>query len=364
MVGEPVLFNMEIKNVGSQTVSLSAKGATTCVDTYEFSVVGSGSACNTTWNLRCEGEESTLAPGDVIHGQWPLDFWYRFERDGKYEVSVTRHLPALSRGEIQDFTFSSKFQVSLEPTDPARVQAILQDFERKLLSTDPEVRHSALDVLATSAPTFFEPTALRLSHDEDPSVVLHAVGALGRINTGETRAALASVLAASKSSAESGPSKDAKEYTLIRIRAIEALGRSGDSSYLGLIEHYADDKNEFVQLAAMIAIAQLGKTEAVSLLQRFLLSADTVSGKNAAQGLRYSTEPDAIETLIDAIPDSNRNVQEAVLTSLKEITGQSFGPNPKDAASAQKLRNDWRLWWATHKEKFAMPALTFLCDMK
>src|SRR5579872_814317 len=364
MVGEPVTFNLEIKNTGTQIVSLPAKGPAKCLDTYEFSLSGSGSACSATWDAECNDDESALGPGDTMRGQWPLDFWYRFEREGKYQVSITRHIPVRhSRGEVQDFTFSSKFEVRLDPTDQARVQGILQDFERNLHSGDPDVRHAALDVLSTSAPVFFESTALRLSHDEDPFVVIHAVAALGRINTPATRAALAEIIAPGKSSAESAPDKPVTDLGVARIRAIEALGRSGDNNYEGLIERYTDDNNEFVQLAAMVAIAQLGKAEAVPQLQRFLLSADPVTRKNAAYGLRYSTAPDAVETLIEAVPDKNLNVQERVLTSLKEITGQSFGDSATDSTSAQKLQNEWRVWWAAHKEKFAMPELKFLCDM-
>jgi len=365
MVGEPVLFNVEIKNTGLQAVYLPAKGPAKCRDTYEFSVSGSGEACGATWDVGCGDDESALAPGDAIHGQWPLDSWYRFSRDGKYQVNVTRHVPVRnSRGEIQDFTFSSKFELHLDPTDPARVQGILQDFERNLHSSDPEVRHAALDVLATTAPAFFEPTALRLAHEEDPFVALHAVAALGRIDTPETRAALAELLAPGKSSAESTPGRPVSDLGTLRIRAIEALGRSGDNSYEGLIERYTDDNNEFVQLAAMVAIAQLGKSEAVPQLQRFLLSAEPVTRKNAAYGLRYSTAPEAIEALIEAIRDTDETVRVRVLTSLREITGQSFGDSATNAASAQKVQNDWRLWWAVHKEKFAIPEPTFVCDLK
>jgi hypothetical protein len=364
MVGEPVTFNVEIKNTGNQIVSLPAKGSAKCLDTYEFSVSGSGPACSASWDAGCQDDESALGPGDAMRGQWPLDSWYRFERAGKYRVSVTRHIPVRnSRGEVHDFTFSSEFEVRLDPTDPARVQGILQEFERNLHSSDPDVRHAALDVLATSAPTFFENTALRLSHNEDPFVVLHAVAALGRINTPETRAALAEVIAPGKSSAESAPGKPVTDFGVARIRAIEALGRSGDDNYEGLIERYTDDHNEFVQLAAMVAIAQLGRAEAVPQMRRFLLSADPVTRKNAAYGLRYSTAPDAVEALIDAIPDKNPNVAARVLTSLREITGQSFGDSATDATSAQKLQNEWRLWWEAHKEKFVIPPLQFLCDM-
>lgn len=92
-------------------------------------------------------------------------------------------------------------------------------------------------------------------------------------------------------------------------------------------------------------------------------SADPVTRKNAAYGLLFSTAPDAVEALIDAIPDKNPSVRERVLTSLKEITGQSFGDSTTDATSAQKLQNEWRLWWEAIKERFVIPEPKFLCDM-
>jgi hypothetical protein len=56
------------------------------------------------------------------------------------------------------------------------------------------------------------------------------------MKTNETRAALADVI----------PSGEATtEYKIIaRIRAIEALGRSGGATYQGLIKHYTDGKND------------------------------------------------------------------------------------------------------------------------
>jgi hypothetical protein len=114
----------------------------------------------------------------------------------------------------------------------------------------------------------------------------------------------------------------------------------------------------------MVAIAELGNAEAIPQLQRFLFSTDPVTRKNAAYGLRYSTTPDAIETLIDAIADKDLTVRERVLTSLTQVTAQSFGDSAPDAASAQKIQNEWRFWWKAHKSKFVIPELKFLCDMK
>jgi HEAT repeat protein len=272
-------------------------------------------------------------------------------------VSVTHHRPIRSsRGDFQDFTFSSKFEVKLESPDPVRVQGILQEFERTLHSSDSEVRHSALDVLATTAPIYFQGIALRLSRDKDAFAVAHAVAALGRMNTPETRAALADVITTGDATTE--------DEIVARIRAIEALGRSGDASYQGLIEHYLNDKNEHIQLAAMVAVSQLGKDEAVPQLQRFFFSTDPVTRKNAAYGLRFSMTSEAVEPLINAIGDKDANVRERVLTSLKELTGHSVGDSAPDGTSPEKTQESWRTWWRANKGKLALPKLEFLCHMK
>ena len=93
-------------------------------------------------------------------------------------MKATHHIPVRSAGgRIEEFTFTSQFQLTLQPADPIQVQNALQGFERNLHSSDPEVRHEALDVLATTAPPYLESTAMRLLRDEDSMVVLHAVAA-------------------------------------------------------------------------------------------------------------------------------------------------------------------------------------------
>ena len=145
-------------------------------------------------------------------------------RTGEYEVSVTRQVPIMSNGgERRDFTFSSKFDVRIAPPDPARAQSILQDFEKKLHSNDPEVRRAALDVLSSTATEYFQDIAMTVSRSKDALAVLHAVGAPERINTAETRAALGDLLTTDEAHTE--------DEILVRIHAKEGLGHSGNASY-------------------------------------------------------------------------------------------------------------------------------------
>ena len=54
IVGEPVLFNLEIKNTGSEDVYLHAKNPSGRLHTYAFSVQRTNSAaCGANWNAEC-----------------------------------------------------------------------------------------------------------------------------------------------------------------------------------------------------------------------------------------------------------------------------------------------------------------------
>lgn len=364
LLGEPVIFNVEITNTGKDIAYVNAKNPNQCLDTYEFSVHGSGPLCIAHWTPGCQDEESSLNPGESYKGQWPLENWYQFEKEGKYDVSATRHIPVRSNNrDIADFSFTSSFQVNIKPADPIIVQNTLQDFEQKLHSPDPEVRHSALDVLATTVPAYFEATALRLSRNEDPFVVLHAVEALGRLDTPEARAALADIISPGKSPKESRPDGKPSDFGVARIRAIEALGRTEDTTYLPEIERYVDDPNQYVQLIALVSIAELGKSEAIPQLQGLFLSDNAVTRTNVAYALRYSPAREAVDTLINAIPDKTPQVRERVITSLHELTGQTFPVDSSTQKGAEDLQNKWRIWWNVHKDTFTVPKLQFICRM-
>lgn len=359
MVGEPVLFSVDIKNAGPDSVYIHTQDSASCVDTYDFSVQKTGSAvCTARWDAACGDKPVLLKPGENEAGQWPLNYWFQFEGEGTYEVSATRHIPVMSMsGEHRDFTFSSKFSVKISPLDPARVEATLQDFEKKLYSTDPEVRHAALDVLASTSPDYFQDVALRVARSKDAFAVMHAIGALERINSPETRAALGDLLTTDEPKTE--------EEVMVRRNALQALGHCGDRGYESLIQRYLDDKNEGTQLIAMVAIAQLGRADAVSELEPFLFSANPVARKNVAWALSYSKFPEAVEVLISAIPDKDPAVRDRILASLTDLTGYSVGQAKAGNESVLGLKNRWDLWWRQNKKNVTFPDhLDFVCHLK
>jgi HEAT repeat protein len=337
MLGEPLFFSMEIKNTGNELVYLNARKGE-CLDKYEFSLQKAGFTGSTTWDNQCHGEPLPLKPGETDTSRWPLDFWFRVEHEGKFNLTVTRRMrtSSVSRG-ITELTFSSTFEFNVVPSDEQGVQKVLQDFERNLHSDDPEIRHNALDVMSTTAPTYFHEIALRLAHDKDVFNVLHAIGALRRMNTPEGRVALADILATREANSE--------DEITARANAIQALGESEDESYLALVTPYVRDTSEHIQLAAMIAVAKLGNEPTVPQLQRLLLSPDPITRKNAAFALRFSINPSAVDALIGDLTDKDPTVRGRILTSLTELTGHSVPIASNRNVSSQVVQNLWRAWW-------------------
>ena len=317
MVGEPLFFTTEIKNTRNEPVYLWARKPENCLDLYEFWVQGRGFACGNRWDNGCLAEEPMLlTPGETYHERWPLDHWYHLDREGKYDVTISHKLSVSSSSTgVTDFSFSSKFPINLVQADSASVKKVLREFERDLTSNDPDVEHAALDTMATTAPSYFLPEVMRIAHEKDPFRVLHAIAALRQMNIPEGRAVLADLITSRETSNQ--------DEISVRFHAIQALGESQDTAYLPLLQRYMADKINDIQLESMIAVAQLGKEATTSELQRFLLSADPASRRNAAYALRFAMDGQAVEVLIEALTDKDPEVRKRVLTSLQEITGHS-----------------------------------------
>ena len=350
--GEPLIFWMEIKNVGKQPAYLFAKPPGQCSDVFTFSAQeitpkASGFACGTTWDTQCSDDLYLLKPVEAYTVNWPLDFWYRIEHAGKYKVSIARHTWFSAGGMgAKELQFSSEFEFSVVPSDPAYVQSVLQKFEADMRSKDPSVQHDALDVLASTAPAYFQNEILRLAHDPDGFKVEHAVGGLRRLNTPQSSAALADIITTRHLSNDD-------EITL-RCNAIQALGDSGDASYITMLGPYAEHVDTCESEAAMQAIATLGKKTAVRQLQSFLQNPQAKLRENAASALRLTVSPDAVDALIPVLRDKDEAVRLRASTSLVELTAHSVQKPDQPPPSPLQMENLWRVWWQANRQSIKL----------
>ncbi len=347
-VGEPLMFTMEVKNQTPDTIYLFPKPSGKCSDLFTFSMNGPGMLCETRFETECTDDTVDVKAGDTYTAQWPLDFWYRIDHEGKWDVTISRktHYTGLKTG-VRSLDFSSQLQLNVVPGDPAQVEEVLRKFQADLQSPDPNVRHDALDVLATTAPDYFHDETMRLAREEDAFYVEHAVGALSRMNTPETRAMLAEIITTRKI--------DSDSEEAARCHAIEGLGMSGDASYLAMLVPYADHTNTPCEgELAMQAMARLGRGSAVPQLQTYLHSQDPKQRLYAVEALRITSAPEAVDPLIGALRDKDADVRAKAAASLSELTGHSIVKPGQPSPGPIQLENLWRTWWHNHQQTAKM----------
>lgn len=352
-VGEPLFFTLEIKNAGKESIELYPRVQGQSLGNLSFSmqrVTGdkSGPSCGASWNL---GENSAdpyeLKGGGTYTYQWPLDFWYRINQEGTYKVAISGNLlfssPQVGTQQVQ---FSADLQLNVVPGEPAHVEEVLRKFEADLRSSDYDIQHNALDVLATTAPFYFHDDIFRLARDKDPFIAVHAVGALERINTSDARALLAEIITTRKA--------DDLDEQNVRCGAIKALGNSGDASYMQMLAPYGEHANTCESEFAMIAIAKLGRDDAVPLLQGFLQSPQVKQRLLAVTALSLTASADAVDTLVGALRDKDDSVREKVANRLIMLTGNTVSPADEPTPSPLQLENLWLVWWDKHRKEMRL----------
>lgn len=356
-LGEPVLFWIDIKNVGHEPVVLFEKGPGECIDRFDFTVQRVGKegnvSCSNAWDTTCGDKPYELKPEDAYDANWPLNFWFRIQTQGQYRASIRRRLGVFTASSgFTEFSLKSDFEFQVTAADPAHVEAVMRKFEADLQSKNPEIRHDALDAIETTAPPYMEDTILRLAHAEDGFTVVHAVGALELLDTPEARATLAEVITTRHANSE--------DERNARCRAIEGLGRSGDSSYLTMLAPYAEHVDTCESEIATYGIALLGQSNAVGQLERYLQSPNPKLRKNAARALRFTMSPEAVDALIAGLRDKDEEVRAQVSASLTDLTGHSVG----EATSALQAENLWRTWWQNNRDtKLITPPPDNICRL-
>ena len=347
IVGEPLMFSIEIKNATGESIQLYPNLPGQPQGNFSFSMRRTdkpGSSCEAVWNLPAGGADpSEVKAGDTYTYEWPLDFWYRVQNPGTYQTAIAGNLLFTSlRGGVQRVQFSADLQLNVVPGEPAHVKEVLSRFEADLRSPNYEVQHHALDVMATTAPAYFHDEIFRLARDEDPFIAEHGVGALQRMNTPESRALLAEIVATRKA--------DTPDDLELRCGAIKALGESGDSNYLQTLTPYMEHVNSCESKFAMIAIAQLGKQNAVPQLQGLLQSAEVKTRLNAVAALRLTAAPGAVDALIGALRDKDEGVRTAAASNLTMLTAYSVISPDQPNPTPLQLENLWLVWWGKHRK--------------
>src|ERR1700730_8621138 len=191
-VGEPLMFRPEIKNSGKESIQADPIEPGQGLGNFSFSMQKAagenpGRSCGAAWNLPETSADPHELKGDGTYTyEWPLDFWYRIEHEGTYKVAISGNVLFSSlQGGTQRVQFSSDSDLNIVPGEPAHVEEVLSKFEADLRSSDYDIQHNALDVLSTTAPSYFHDDIFRVARDKDTFIAMHGAGALERINTSD-----------------------------------------------------------------------------------------------------------------------------------------------------------------------------------
>jgi HEAT repeat protein len=208
-----------------------------------------------------------------------------------------------------------------------------------LNSRDFDRRVDAVETITAMATPFLEKTLIALANSGDSFANGRAMKALGRLNTTESKRALAKL------------SEDRQEY--YSWQAIDALAETGDRTYVPLLIELAADP--VWQNVAIPALGELGGEGVVSFLAGLVHYSlrppnEPPTQSVAIQGLGNTGSPEAIPYLIEALRDPLVH-QEAVnaldrLTHLviwDEKGNRAF--YARDPTTAAKMADRWQRWW-------------------
>ncbi len=177
--------------------------------------------------------------------------------------------------------------------------------------------------------------------------------ALARHPAGNVRARCAAILGRSRETALTPDLLNAlaDKELLVRRAAVEALGLIGGKEASKALLKCLTDKDALIRADAVLAIGRQGKKSAVKPLIRSLGDDEAHVRAAAAFALGAFDDPRVIAALIEGLDDEDENVRAKSLLSLKRLTKQTFGFNPKaPAAERERAVNRWLAWWKAGRE--------------
>jgi HEAT repeat protein len=214
--------------------------------------------------------------------------------------------------------------------------------------TDPSVRFRAADALLD-----FEPTAemldayAELLKDEEPTVRLSAVEALGRIREPRSVELLAARL------------RDEDESDSARESIVNALGElNATNAVPALLELLKDSSDPVLPIAAAV-VGDLGDKRAVELLIALLRDRRTSDREGIVRALGKLGDARAVEPLIALLEAEERAKPSGPDSEMSDFESEessevSAAPEALTAITKENFTTaaEWRRWWTENREKF------------
>jgi HEAT repeat protein len=133
--------------------------------------------------------------------------------------------------------------------------------------------------------------------------------------------------------------------TGIEQQTIEALGKTGDRTYLPTLVALAKDAYRYNRYSAARAAGELGRGEAVLSLVSLLEDPEPVVRQGAVQGLAATRSREAVPAVISMFTDEDSDVRASAGNSFVSLTHAPEDFDSSDRATAQRAKASASLWW-------------------
>jgi HEAT repeats len=347
LAGEPVFVTLTLYNKTGQTIWLDFKppGLPFLCQDFDVDILGAQRVDNG-WGCGIAGScgrglkevhsGGKLTERELLNRRYSL-------RPGDYALHARTTLVLRSQNlwhapEIGQEEISDDLSISVQQSTEDQLKAAFEPFLKDLHSEDPTERAEAAEAILELAPRFLEDTLIGLT--ETSKFSTSGIDALRKANTPKTRAELAKIATGSGE-------------IVLRVRAIQALGRTGDATYLTTFSQLLGSDNEQIRDAAAGAAGTLGGATAVPRLATLAMNPDPHTRVAAASALGMTRARESVPILIHLILDPDSTVRESTVSALFLLTHRVAFQGSKWAdistlQSASDVHQRWVKWWESH----------------
>jgi hypothetical protein len=347
LVGEPLFVSLTVSNRTGETIWLEFESpdlVKILCDDFAIEVPGAAPA-EETWGCgiaeSCLGGLREIPPGKRIILRRLVNQQFRL-LTGAYSLHAQTTI-ALRKENLFDspkgeqVNASDVLQVKVQQGSDDQLKSAFKPIVTELNDPDPTRRAEAAAAITESAPPFLEDVLVELTKT---SFSGSAIVALRKADTPKTRAALAQIASGSD------------DYVL-RVAAINNLGRTKDTAYLPTLFQLMESGNKPIENAAAEAAGTLGGEAAIHRLSTFISEGDADKRISGANGLGSARSREAVPILIGLLLDSDSNVRQMAVTNLWLLThhaafDDSGWADISTAETAASVHRRWVRWWGSH----------------
>jgi hypothetical protein len=232
-----------------------------------------------------------------------------------------------------------KFYITIENKDALQKSVFLRE---KLQGRKWQERWAALNVINHTRAELdkeLELAVLKTLNDEEIKVKIAGIAVSGEKKIRQALPALVETV-------NSGSSQD------VRIEAVMAIGKIGDSNAIGSLLNVLNEENPIVREKAAFSLIYFNDDRKITPLIQAANDPAAAVRKAAIGSLENVKTKEVVDVLIEHLSDSDQTVRQEAFRLLQMFTGKSFGYNPFDDLNLRESGEKWRQWWKENRQGF------------